>query len=72
MTGKDLSPKMVDRAVDRGCCDVLEVSNTESVVLPPAAVDPPSALNPPRYADAKFKVVGVKVNKSGGTNGNGR
>ena len=44
MRGIDLSPKMVDRAAERGCYDVMVVENAESVVLLPSAVDPPPAL----------------------------
>ena len=69
-TGIYLSPKMVYRAAEKVCYDVLEVRNAELVVLLPAAADPPPALNAPRYADVKFKVVSVNVNGSGGINGN--
>ena len=48
------------------------MGNVELVVLLPAVLDIPPALNAPRYADVKVKVSRVKVNRSGGRNGNGR
>ena len=72
MTGIDLSTEMVERATYRGCYDVLEVDNAESVVLLPAAADPLTALNAPCYADVKVKLVSVNFNGSGGRNGNGQ
>ena len=70
MMGIDLSPKMVDRAAERGCYEVLAVGNAESVVILNVAADPPTALNAPRYADVKVKVVSVNVNISEGRNRN--
>ena len=72
MTGIDLSPKIVDRADERVCYNVLSVSNTGLVVFLTATVDPPPAFNSPCYADVKFKMVSVNVNKRGGRNGNGQ
>ena len=76
MTGIYLSPKMVERAAESGCYNVLAVGNAESVVLPPATADLPPALNAPCYADVKVRVVfvnvNVNVNVNGGRNGNDR
>ena len=72
MTGIDLSPKMVERAAERGCYNVLVGGNAELVVLLPSAADLPPTLNYPCYADVKVRVVIVNVNVKGGRNGNGR
>ena len=70
--GIDLIPKMVDRAAERGCYNILALGNTESVFILPITADPPPALNTYRYTDIKFKVVSVNINGSRGRNGNGR